>query len=97
MKILWTGLARDDLDSIRRFIEVDNDVAARKVARAIIAAVAGLATTPGIGRPGRVAGTRELVLARLPYFVPYRVVGGTVEVLRVLHTRRRWPPRRGLT
>jgi plasmid stabilization system protein ParE len=40
-----------------------------------------------------VAGTRELVLSPLPYLIPYRVVAGTVEVLRVLHVRRRWPSR----
>jgi toxin ParE1/3/4 len=94
MKILWTGPAREDLQSIRRYIEVDDDRAARRVAKRILAAVAALASTPSMGRPGRVSGTRELVLTPLPYFVPYRVVAGTVEILRVLHARRRWPTRR---
>jgi plasmid stabilization system protein ParE len=55
------------------------------------AAVAMLAEQPGLGRPGRVPGTRELIVAKTRYLVPYRVRGGTVEVLRVFHTSRRLP------
>ncbi len=53
------------------------------------AAVAMLADQPGLGRPGRVRGTREWIAAKTRYLVPYRVRGGTVEVLRVFHTPRR--------
>jgi plasmid stabilization system protein ParE len=91
MKIAWLPRAAGNLEAIRRYVELDDPVAARKVARSIIAAVETLAETPAIGRPGRVAGTRELVLTKVPYLVAYRVVAGTVEVLRVLHARRRWP------
>jgi len=48
---------------------------------------------PGLGRPGRVPGTRELVVGHTRYIVPYRVRGQTVEVLRVFHTSRRLPDR----
>ena len=48
---------------------------------------------PGIGRSGRVPGTREFVVAHTPYIVPYRVRHGMVEVLRVYHGARRWPDR----
>lgn len=44
-----------------------------------------------MGRPGRVPGTRELVIANTPFLVPYRVKGDTVIVLRVFHGARRWP------
>ena len=46
------------------------------------------------GRPGRVLGTRELVIQGLPYIIPYRVRDNHVEILRVLHTARRWPGKR---
>ena len=46
---------------------------------------------PASGRPGRVAGTRELVVSRTPYIVPYRVRDDTVELLLVLHAARKWP------
>jgi plasmid stabilization system protein ParE len=67
---------------------VQDDTAA---AERILAAAARLAEFPETGRPGRRAGTRELVVSRTPYLVPYRVRGEFVEVLRVLHGRQRWP------
>ena len=52
-------------------------------------AVAQLAEQPGLGRPGRVPGTRELAVGKTRFLVPYRVQGNTVQVLRVFHTSRR--------
>ncbi|HET6521471.1 MAG TPA: type II toxin-antitoxin system RelE/ParE family toxin, partial [Geminicoccaceae bacterium] len=52
-----------------------------------------LAQHPESGRPGRVPGTRELVVSGTPYIVPYRVQGNTVQILRVLHGARKWPTR----
>jgi len=52
-----------------------------------------LADHPGMGRPGRVDGTRELVIAGLPYVVAYFHQGDTVTVLRVLHGAMKWPKR----
>jgi toxin ParE1/3/4 len=57
----------------------------------IIEQVALLANHPGIGRPGRVEGTRELVIPGLPYLVAYSHRNDTVAVLRVLHGARKWP------
>ncbi|HUG25669.1 type II toxin-antitoxin system RelE/ParE family toxin, partial [Piscinibacter sp.] len=54
-------------------------------------AVSMLAEHPGIGRPGRLPGTRELVVLKTRYVVPYRVRGDTIEVLRVFHTSRKLP------
>ena len=50
-----------------------------------------LAEHPRIGRPGRVADTRELVISGLPYILPYRVASDRVEIIRVLHSARSWP------
>ena len=44
-----------------------------------------------MGRPGRVPGTRELVIAQTPYVVPYLVQGAAIQILRVYHGARRWP------
>ena len=44
-----------------------------------------LIETPEMGRPGRIAGTRELFFARTPYVAAYRIEGGIVRILRVLH------------
>ena len=55
--------------------------------------VAQLAAHPHMGRPGRVPGTRELVVTRFRYILPYRVREQSVEILRVFHTARKWPQR----
>ena len=94
MRLVWSRRAIDDLRAIQTFIEKDNPAAARKVALRIIEFVETMIPeNPAMGRPGRVPGTRELVVAHTPYIVPYRVRHGTIKVLRVYHGARRWPDR----
>jgi toxin ParE1/3/4 len=81
------------LDAEAEYISRDNPAAAQRIMAAIEGAVGLLARHPGLGRAGRVEGTRELVLAGTPYIVPYRVREGTVEILRVFHAARKWPPK----
>jgi toxin ParE1/3/4 len=50
-----------------------------------------LAENPHIGRPGRVPGTREFVIDKTPYIVPYRVKDNALQILRIYHGARRWP------
>ena len=57
----------------------------------IVEAVDKLRDHPHLGRPGRIAGTRELVIAETPYIIPYRVVDDDVQILAVIHGARRWP------
>ena len=91
MQLVWTESAISDLISIRDYIERDNPEAAERVAISIINSVEKLETNPLIGRLGRVPGTRELVVTRFPYIIPYRVRGERVELLRVFHSRQEWP------
>ena len=93
MRIVWTAAALRDLAAIREYISAQNPAAADRQVRLVLAAIAGLLRYPQIGRQGRVAGTRELVVSRTPYLVPYRVRGDTVQIARVLHARQRWPDR----
>ena len=78
-----------DLQAISDTIARDRPGAAAELIERIVAAVDTLVELPGRGRPGRVMGTRELVIA--PYLVAYRVRADTVEILRVLHGAQRWP------
>jgi addiction module RelE/StbE family toxin len=80
-----------NLDAEANYIARDNPAAARRVVMAIVEAVARLQKYPALGRPGRVIGTRELVIPDTPYLVSYRVRGNRVEVLRVFHAARKWP------
>jgi addiction module RelE/StbE family toxin len=91
VRIEWTQAALDDRDAIFDYIEADSPRAAVAVDERIEAAVQRLVDHPESGRPGRVDGTRELVMSRAPYILPYRISGDTVRILRVLHGARRWP------
>ena len=93
MRLKWTRAASRDLDSIEDYISQDNPVAATDTVVEIIRQVGVLAEHPGIGRPGRVEGTRELVITGLPYVVPYIDEGDAVTLLRVLHGAMKWPQR----
>jgi toxin ParE1/3/4 len=92
MTPIWSPEAINDLAALRAYIERDDPAAARRVALHIIRNVETLLPeNPEMGRPGRVPGTRELVIARTPFIVPYRLVGDTVQILRIFHAARRWP------
>jgi plasmid stabilization system protein ParE len=93
MRVRWLRRALRNLDEEASFIAAEDAVAARLVVARVLEAVAQLAEQPGLGRPGRVPGTRELIMSRTRYIVPYRVRGDTVEILRVFHTSRRLPHR----
>lgn len=91
MTPVWSPEAIDDLAALRAYIEHD-PAAAQRVALHIIQNVETLLPdNPEIGRPGRVPGTRELVIPRTPFVVPYRLVGSTIQILRIFHGARRWP------
>jgi toxin ParE1/3/4 len=94
VRLFWTRRAINDLRAIQAFIEKNDPAAARKTTLRIIDAVETLIPeNPDAGRPGRVPGTRELVVARTPYIVPYRLQSGRIEVVRLYHGARRWPDR----
>ncbi len=90
-RIRWTERALRRLDQIGAFIEKDNPTAAAQVVVRIVSVVDNLAEHPAMGRVGRVKGTRELVLADIPYIIPCRVVGDEIEILTVMHAAQRWP------
>lgn len=91
MKLVWTRPAREDRKEIREYIAADNPSAALAL-DALFAGKAGrLIDHPGLGRPGRIAGTRELVAHR-DYILVYDVADALVRVLRILHAARQWPP-----
>ena len=93
MRVRWLRKALRNLDEEASYIANDDSAAARIVVERVLNAVAMLAQQPDMGRPGRVPGTRELVVPRTRYIVPYRVRGDAVEILRVFHTSRRLPQR----
>ena len=94
MRPFWTAEAIDDRRSIYGYIEADNPSAALALDERIFEKAMRLIDHPGLGRIGRVAGTREWV-AHPNYIVIYDTVSDQqVRILRVLHAARRCPPPR---
>lgn len=89
MEVRWTALAAQDLKNIASYIRQHNPNAARRIAKALYEAAMSLDTFPNRGRPGRIAGTRELAYA--PYVIVYRVRPEAVEILRIYHSAQNWP------
>ena len=92
MMLVWSPEAIRDLVSLRAYIAQDNPRAAQRMALHVVWNVETLLSeNPSTGRPGRVPGTRELVIPKTPFVVPYRVQAGKIQILRVYHGARRWP------
>jgi toxin ParE1/3/4 len=93
VRVRWLRAALANLDAEAEYIAEDNPAAAGRVVQKIFQAVDLLRENPAMGRAGRVAETRELVVAETPYIIPYRIRGEVVEILRVFHSARKWPER----
>jgi toxin ParE1/3/4 len=91
VKVIFSQLAREDLRSIREYIYDNNQVAAKKVVAHLIEKVETLLVlNPGMGRTGGVLRTRELVITKYPYIISYRVKEDKIQILRIMHTSRKW-------
>lgn len=93
MNVVFSPQAREDLREIFIYIAEDSPSAARLVLTRIKERVRELKDNPHIGRPGRVPGTRELVITKTSYLAPYQVVDDAIQILRVYHGSRQWPER----
>jgi toxin ParE1/3/4 len=88
MIVLWTDTALKNLDQLHEYIMQDNPSAATRMARLIRDGVEQLQHFPAMGRMGRVANTRELVVSGTPYIVQYTVQTESVVILGVIHGAR---------
>ncbi|MEN9501651.1 MAG: hypothetical protein RI964_936 [Pseudomonadota bacterium] len=91
MKIVWLDGAIGDLDALFEYIGMENPPAAFAMLELIERRVGQLADHPLLGKAGRVATTRELVIAGTPFIVAYRVQSNQVDILAVIHSAMRWP------
>jgi len=88
--VRWQGSARARLRAVLDYVSDRDEDAADRLEAQIHDRVGQLTDWPGIGRPGRIAKTREL-LVHPNYFVVYRLVGEEIVILRILHARQRYP------
>lgn len=91
MRLIWGRAAARDLEKIAFYIAQDSEQAAHLVEDRIRKAAKLLLLIPDAGRPGRVAGTRELVVLRTHYILVYRRDSDRIRILRVYRGARRWP------
>ena len=91
MPIVWLPIAVQDIIHIRIYISDQDPNSAQNIALRIDKAIVRLSEMPHSGRPGRIAGTRELVVNGTPYLAVYRVQQNRVEILRALHGRQSFP------
>ena len=92
MTLIWSDLAIQHLNEIVAYITTENPPAAKRVAERIVSlAETILPEQPQIGRPGRVPGTRELVVTQTPYIVAYRIDAETITIMAVIYGARKWP------
>jgi toxin ParE1/3/4 len=94
VRIEWQSIADRDRDNQIAYISERNPRAALHMSDLIDEATTRLIDHPKMGRPGRVRGTRELVVAGTPYLVIYRVEAAAVSILRLVHGAQRWPAKR---
>jgi toxin ParE1/3/4 len=95
MKVRWTDSAAANWEQAFYFIAEDNVTAALAIAETILDMTEMLAVHPHAGRPGRIAGTRELVITDSPFILAYGIDSAedVIWVYAIYHGRRRWPER----
>ena len=95
MRIFWLKKARSDLQAIQKYLAFNaSDEVAQSVIQRIVQSASLLAQNPGLGHPSESTdGIHELQVARLPYLLPYRVIGARIEILRVFHQSQEQPER----
>jgi plasmid stabilization system protein ParE len=93
MKVRFSPRARADIIAIRAYYGAIDSALGRRMAMRIVDAALKLEQHPSLGRPGRIAGTREWVIARTPYVMAFERSDEATTILFVRHAARRWPGR----
>jgi toxin ParE1/3/4 len=91
MKIRLAKSAEHDLEEVKAYISLDNPAAALRTIDRILEAIEYLLQFPHMGRAGRMADTRELIISGSPFIVIYQIRDSYIYVLRIFHAARKWP------
>lgn len=90
MRLVWHPLAINDRERIMDFIARDKPLAALALDEEFEAHAERLPSNPLLYRPGKLKGTREIVV-HPNYIMVYRVEGESITILRVMHAAQMWP------
>ena len=88
MTVRWTSTGLRDLESSHAYLAHNSEEAAASAVERILAGLEALLRFPAMGRQGRIAGARELVVS--PFIVTHRVKQDVIEVVAIIHGARRW-------
>jgi len=90
--IEWTEQATRQLDQAHDYIALSNsEELAARITMQIVTGIQQLAAFPMSGRPGRVPGTRELVIANTPFIAACAIDHDHIVILAVYHGAQQWP------
>jgi len=93
VSVVWSPRAIAHLAHLRSYIAHEDPDAASRTAALLLDAVERLAALPSLGRPGRVTGTRELVVPDTSYVICHKLRRDRLDVVAVFHGRQQWPRR----
>ena len=93
LRVRWLKKALKNLEDAYNYLHQDSPSSAQQFVEDVHEQTKLLITYPAMGRPGRVAGTRELVVAHFPYLIPYRLKDKEIQILRVFNTNQKSPER----
>ena len=91
LRIRWLKKALKNLEDAYNYLYLDSPSVALRFVEEVHDQTKLLITNPAMGRPGRVTGTRELVVAHFPYVIPYRLRGEEIQILRIFNTNQKPP------
>lgn len=89
MTIIWTERAITHLEAELDYYGRINPALAKELSLVIKDSIGNISNMPGIGRPGKKIGTRELILNKYPYVLAYRVRNEALEILAIIHQNRK--------
>jgi addiction module RelE/StbE family toxin len=90
-RIRWSIAAADDLEDIANYLWLHHPSYASSTIQRLYDAAKQLRAFAHAGRVGSKRGTRELILAPIPYLLIYAVDDQTIHILRFLHAAQNRP------
>lgn len=86
LNIRWLDSAIDSIATEAEYLAEVHPKLAKQLVTQVDQQIKQLTTKPHLGNPGRIPGTRELLIDGYLYIASYRVKDNHVEILEILHT-----------
>jgi toxin ParE1/3/4 len=90
VKLVWSHRAQNGLLDLQEFARQKPSLGNR-VADSLDSVSQQISSFPQSGRPGRIEGTREVVLTGTPFLLTYEVEPECMAILAIIHGAHHWP------